>query len=303
MRLRLGITFHSVFYAPAYVALHRGLFADEGLEVVTQTPGDGRVIQRGLERGELDAGVGGIMRSLVAYDRGEAAVPLHFARINDRDGFFLLGRTPTFAWADLLGRRLILFAEAPTPWYVLRALLREQGLDPDTIDAIDGVPADQAAGRFRAGEADFLQAPAHVAEELVRDAAAVIVREMAREAGPLPYSSYCAMPDALERAPELFLALARAHVRALHWMQSAGAAAVWQAIRPAFPDGDPEILRRAVERYDRLGLWASDASLPRESFDRLAAALHRGGLLQRIAPYEAVCRDEVTRAAMQVLRG
>src|SRR4051812_160209 len=185
MRLRLGLTFHHVFYAPYYVALHRGLFAAHGLEVATTVPGDGRLVLAGQARGDLDVALGGIMRSLVSYNAGESDAPLHFTRVNDRDGFFLVGQaaqSATFDWPDLLGRRLILISEAPTPWYVLRALLRERGLDPDQIQAIPGRPAPEAAEAFQRGEADFLQAPAQVAEALVAAGGAVIVAEMAREA-------------------------------------------------------------------------------------------------------------------------
>lgn len=300
MRVRLGVTFRSVFYAPYYVALHRGLFAREGVDLEAETFGDGRRVLVALEGGGLDVAIGGIMRSLVSYDRGAAAVPVHFARINDRDGFFLLGRAEPFDWPDLVGRRLIVFAEAPTPWYVLRALLRERGLDPDRVQVIAGLPADEAAAAFRAGEADFLQAPAHVAEALVRDGSALILRAMAEELGPLPYSSYCAPPDVLAANAAAVAAVARAHVAALRWMQTAGSAAIWDSIRPSFDDGDPEVLRRAVERYQRLGTWPADATLPRTGYDRLAGMLRRGGLIARIAPYELVCRDDPARQAAAV---
>ena len=298
MRMRLGVTFHSVFYAPYFVALERGLFAREGLELETTMPGDGRVVLAGMERGELDVGLGGVMRSMVSFDRGDQAPPIHFARINDRDGFFLLGRAAPFDWPDLLGRRLIIFSEAPTPWYVLRAFLLERGLDPDRVSVIPDLPATEAAEAFRRGEADFLEAPAQVAEGLVRDGAAVVLREMARELGPLPYSSYCARPDYLERAPEAIRALTRAHVAALRWMGAAGGAEIWTTIRPSFPGADDELSRRAVERYHRLGTWSSDATLPRASYERLADLLRRGGLIARIAPYDLVCRDAPARAAI-----
>ena len=295
MRVRLGVTFQSVFYAPYFVAVQRGLFEREGIELPAQVYGDGRLVQAGLERGELDIGIGGIMRSLELYDRGAATVPIHFARINDRDGFFLLGRTETFDWPDLLGKRLILFAEAPTPWYVLRGFLIERGLDPDRVQPIAGLPADRAAAAFRAGQADFLETPAPVAEELVRAGEAVILRSMAQEVGPLPYSSYCARPDFLDRAEDAIAGVVRAHVDALNWMRSVSGAEIWAAIRPAFADGDPEILRRAVERYQQLGVWSSDATLPRAGYDRLAELLHKGGLISRIAPYELVCRDDLAQ--------
>ena len=303
-RLRLGLTFHHVFYAPYYVALHRGLFAEQGLELTTTVPGDGRVVLAGQASGELDVALGGIMRSLVSYDAGEADAPLHFTRVNDRDGFFLIGRSAAFDWSDLLGRRLILFSEAPTPWYVLRALLRDRGLDPDQIQTIPGLPAPAAAEAFQRGEADFLQAPAQVAEALVAAACpdagggATIVAEMAREAGPIPYSSYSARRVVLDTQGEALSALIRAHVSALAWMRAASGAEIWETIAPSFADADAAVYRRAVERYHRLGVWSSDATLPRASFDRLADLMQRGGLIQRVAPYEACCDDSLTRAIL-----
>jgi NitT/TauT family transport system substrate-binding protein len=298
MRLRLGLTFHHVFYAPYHVALHRRLFAEHGLELVTTVPGAGRLVLAGQASGDLDVALGGIMRSLVSYDAGELDAPLHFARVNDRDGFFLVGRDAEQDWPDLLGKRLILFSEAPTPWYVLRALLRERGLDPDRIEAVPGLPAPEAAEQFRAGRADLLQCPAQVAEALVADGSGVIVREMAREAGPIPYSSYSARRAVLDAQPEALKALVQAHAAGLEWMRAASGAEIWETIAPSFPDADAAVYRRAVERYHRLGVWSSDATLPRASFDRLADLMQRGGLIQRVAPYEACCDDTLTRAAL-----
>src|SRR5262249_9734620 len=102
MRLRLGLTFHHPYYPPYYVALHRGLFEAHGLELTTTVPGGGRLILAGQASGDLDVALGGIMRSLVSYDQGERDAPLHFARLNDRDGFFLVGRSAAFDWPDLL---------------------------------------------------------------------------------------------------------------------------------------------------------------------------------------------------------
>ena len=305
MRLRVGLTFHSVFYAPYYVAERRGLFEREGLEVETSKLGDGRLVLAAQARGELDVGLGGIMRSLVSYDQGATEAPLHFTRVNDRDGFFLLGRTAAFDWPDLLGKRLIVFSEAPTPWYVLRSLLLDRGLDPDRVEVVAGLPADEAAAAFRRGEADFLETPAHVTEALVAEGTAIIVREMAREGGPIPYSSYSAHRAVLDGQTDAVRAFLRAHIAALDWMRQASGAEIWDTIAPAFPEAadQADVYRRAVERYHRLALWSSDATLPRASFDRLADLLHRGGLISHVAPYEACCDDALTRAVLAEVDG
>ncbi|MFN8557860.1 MAG: ABC transporter substrate-binding protein [Dehalococcoidia bacterium] len=298
MRVRLAATFHSVFYAPYYVALNRGLFERAGVELEPVTFGDGLKVLAAMEAGDIDVGIGGIMRSLVRWDQGVRSVPIHFARVNDRDGFFLLGRPGPFAWPDLLDQRLMLFAEAPTPWYTMRAHLKSMGLDPARVQVMPPTPVDQVAAAFRGGATDFLETPAPVAEELVRDGVAVIHREMANETGPLPYSSYCARPELFSTAPDLLQAVARANIDALAWIRSVSGTAVWEAIRPSFPDDDPAIMQRAVERYHRLGVWHSDATIPHASFAKLADMLHRGDLISRVAPYDVCCDDAPTRAAL-----
>jgi len=75
-------------------------------------------------------------------------------------------------------------------------------------------PAPEAAAAFQRGEADFLQAPAQVAEALVAAGEATIVAEMAHEAGPIPYSSYSATRAVLDTQGEALGALIRAHVAA-----------------------------------------------------------------------------------------
>jgi NitT/TauT family transport system substrate-binding protein len=161
-----------------------------------------------------------------------------------------------------------------------------------------GLPAAEAAAAFQAGEADFLEAPAQIAEALVATSGAVIVREMAREAGPIPYSSYSARRTVLDTLVEPLNALVRAHVAALAWMREATGGEIWETIAPSFPEADSAVYRRAVERYHRLAVWSSDATLPRASFDRLAELLRCGGLIERVAPYAVCCDDRLTRAVL-----
>jgi len=307
MRLRIGEPYHVVYYAPLHVAHRGGYFERAGLDVeivpaasfaelLAQWKGQERRIPGAGPYG-VDIAVGGIMRSLVAFDRGEHGIPVHFARVNDRDGFFLLGREPAFDWTDLLGRRLIVFAEAPTPWQVLRAMLLGKGLDPDRIQVVADVPIDAVAMAFRNGIADFALTQAHVAEELTRAGDAVILRAMAEEVGALPYSSYYCAPDYLELAPEVIAGVARAHAATMRWIRAHTGDEIWDTIRPAFADGDAELLRAATVRYKALGTWDSDTTLPLPSYDALATAMKAGGLVRRVAPYDLVIRDEAAREA------
>ena len=115
-RIRVVVAFHSIFYAPLPVAIHGGHFLAEGLEVDPETPALAAGTVGALQRGDADVALSGIMRSFELADRGDAP-PVHFAAVNDRNGFFLLSRQPqpSFGWSDLIGRTVVSFGGAPTP--------------------------------------------------------------------------------------------------------------------------------------------------------------------------------------------
>jgi NitT/TauT family transport system substrate-binding protein len=297
MKIRIGEPYHVVYYAPLHVAQLEGFFEREGLEVEIVALPSFIAGRTAMQAREIDVAVGGIMRSLVAFDQGEPVVPVHFARVNDRDGFLLLGRDQEFDWLDLLGKRLLVFAEAPTPLYVLRSHLVQKGLDPEQVLIIGDVPISEVAEAFRHNAAEYVLTQAHVAQDLIRSGSGKLLRAMADETGPLPYSSYYCTPDYLAHEPEAVRSVTRANAAAMRWMQRHTGEEIWESIAPAFVGEDSALLRAATIRYRSLGTWDSDSTLSRGSFSRLATTLHRGGLIARLPPYELICDDLLAREA------
>src|SRR2546430_5877978 len=153
-RLRVVEPFRSLFYAPQFVAIHGGHLGAEGLEIALSTAARAGGTVEALRNGSADLALGGLMRSFELVDRGGPRL-VHFAAVNDRNGFFLLSRhpRPRFAWPELLGRTVISFGGAPTPWLCMQAVLRRHGVDPPRVTfGPDPSPAHPSAA-FRAGQA------------------------------------------------------------------------------------------------------------------------------------------------------
>ncbi len=86
-RIRLVETFRNLFYTPIYVAVAGGFFYRQSLNVLfSTTPADDSPTAM-LKDGSADIAQTGISRSLMALDEGDEDAPLHFAEINQRDGF------------------------------------------------------------------------------------------------------------------------------------------------------------------------------------------------------------------------
>jgi NitT/TauT family transport system substrate-binding protein len=236
------------------------------------------------------------MRSLDVADRGKGLLP-HFAEVNSRNGFFLLSREPRpgFRWPDLAGKRVISFAEAPTPWQCMLTVLRREGVDPARVAIRRDLPVAQAAAAFRAGEADFLEQGQPTVELLLAEGAAHLVASMGEATGPVPFSSYMTSARRLREEPELVRAFTRALYRAQRWMAAHGAADIAALIAPSFPDVDPEIRRRVVGRYQRQGTWAADPILRQPGYEYLQRILLDGGFIRSTHRYEDLVDTAVAR--------
>lgn len=298
------VTFHSLYYAPHFVAVHRGSFADEGLDVKTETAAGKRTTVTSLLDGSVEVSLGGIMRSLALADGDGRRLP-HFAEVNSRNGFFLLSRAPRprFAWSDLEGKEVISFAEAPTPWQSMLTVLRREGVDPARVRFTRDLLTADAVAAFRAGRGDFLEQGQPATEELLASGEAVLVASMGEAAGPVPFSSYMTTPAFLDKERPVVERFTRALYRAQRWMAGAPAAEIASVIAPAFPGIVPDIRERVVERYLRQGTWARDPLLRRAGYEYLQRILLDGGFIRRPHPYADLIDTTVAEAAMAAVDG
>ena len=282
VRLRLVEAFHSIFYSPVVIALLGGHLDAESLEPTLTTAEHAGDIAETLLEGRADVAISGLVRTFDLVDRGGPRL-IHFAAINDRNGFFLLSRTPRpdFTWSDLVGRTVLSYSGAPTPWLCMQAVLRRHGIDPARVNSVRHLKAPDAVAAFRAGDADFLEHGPPLVDELVRDGVGHLVASMGEATGPLAFSSCMTTSEALVHSREPLLRLVRGLARAQRWMQDASVAEIAEVIAPAFPEIPSEIRLHAVERYVRQSTWAPHPALKLEGFEALQAILLAGGFIAK----------------------
>ena len=296
-RLVVVEPFRSPFYAPQFVALSHGHFRDEGLDVTVHTAPRSAGTVEALLHGEADICLGGIMRSLELADRDGGFLP-HFIEVNRRNGFFLLARgpQPDFRWNDLVGKTVLSFAEAPTPWQCMLTVLRRAGVDPASVTIERERPVAEAVAAFRGGHGDYLEQGQPVVEQLVAEGAAHVVASMGDATGPVPFSSYMTTAEFLRRHTDVACAFTRAFHRTQRWIVEHDAAAVAAAIAPAFPDIAGDLLVRIVDRYRRQDTWARDPVIRRDGYEYLQQILLDGGFIKRRHRYEDLVDVTVAQA-------
>ena len=108
-KVTLNEVAHSIFYAPQYVAIEKGYFADQGLEVELVTGFGADKVLTALISGEADIGFMGAEASIYAYQEGATDPAVNFAQLTQRAGNFLVAKEemPDFQWSDLKGKKVL----------------------------------------------------------------------------------------------------------------------------------------------------------------------------------------------------
>lgn len=158
-KIKVAEVAHTIFYAPAYAAMSKGYFEEEGLKIdLTLTAGADKVTAAVLS-GDVDVGFCGSEASIYVYQSGEKDYIVNFARLTKRDGAFLVSRQKyeNFNINDLKGKTVIGGRAGGMPEMTFEWALRENGIDPKkdlTIDTSVAFPA--MAGAFIGGNGDFV---------------------------------------------------------------------------------------------------------------------------------------------------
>ena len=108
-KVTLNEVAHSIFYAPMYVAIEEGYFADEGIDLTLVTGFGADKTMTAVLSGEADIGFMGCETTVYTYNEGAEDYEVNFAKQTQRAGNFLVAREPMpdFSWSDLLGKNVL----------------------------------------------------------------------------------------------------------------------------------------------------------------------------------------------------
>lgn len=108
-KVTLNEVAHSIFYAPMYVAVEEGYFAEEGIDLDLVCGFGADKTMTAVISGEADIGFMGSEASIYTYNEGATDYVVNFAQLTQRAGNFLVAREemPDFTWEDLKGRLVL----------------------------------------------------------------------------------------------------------------------------------------------------------------------------------------------------
>ena len=286
--INLAEVSHTIFYAPQYAAIQNGYFEEEGMEInLILTPGADKVAAALLSK-DADIGLSGSEATIYVYNGGEQDYLKTFAQLTQKDGSFLVSRTPieNFTLEDLRGKTVIGGRRGGMPEMTFEYVLRQNGRDPKTDLTIDtSVEFAAMGGAFIGGDDDFVTLFEPTALEVEQQGYGYVVASIGELGGVVPYTSYSARISFIEENPDLIAGFNRAVQKGLDYVHSHSDEEVAETILSFFPDTSLNDLTEVVGRYREIDAWPTTTSFTEESFNHLQDIMIDAGELEEKVPY------------------
>jgi NitT/TauT family transport system substrate-binding protein len=284
--IRIQFTRFSAFYSPLIATIAGGFLKAEGFQAQHSIAPAGTSAIDGVVRGTVDVCQSAPSQGFGPLEKGQSPSAVHFAQINEKDGFFLTGRVadPAFTWAKLQGRP-VLVDHGGQPLAMFRYACHRQGVPYTSIKALN-VPSVQMDEAFRRGEGDYIHQQGPAPQQLEHDGVGHVVASVGEAIGPCAFSSLAATRDWLRTdAARRFM---RAYRKARAWLLATPAERVAEAEAEFFPEVARPVLAATIGYYQRLGCWTPHVEITRAAFEVTLDVFQHAGLITRRHPYEDV---------------
>jgi NitT/TauT family transport system substrate-binding protein len=276
----------SAFYTPLIAAIAGGFLKDEGFAPKLSVAPAGKSAIEGLLNGTVHVCQSAPSQGFGPLEKGQKPQAVHFAQINEKDGFFLTGRAadPAFTW-DKLREKRVLVDHGGQPLAMFKYACHRQGLDYQAITAVD-VPSGSMDGAFREGQGDYIHQQGPAPQQLEHDGAGHIVASVGEAIGPVAFSSLAATREWL--ATDAAKRFMRAYRQARAWVIATPAARIAEAEASFFPKIDRAVLTATIAYYQKLGCWTPHVEITRPAFEVALDVFQHAGLITKRHAYADV---------------
>lgn len=297
----------SVFYLPSYVALSKGYFRDEGLDVSVKTSWGSDKGTAALLSGNADIVLVG-PETAIYIQKGESTEKVRiFCGLTATDGSMLVSRDKIedFNWQSVKGKTIMSWRVGSMPALFLEHLLRSKGIDPKTdVDIINNLAAPARHGAFASGKGDFATFFEPDVAMLESSGAGHFVTSIGREVGNIDYTVFMATQSFIEKKPEVVQAWTNAILRAQKYSQESDAERIATEVAQFFPKIEHEIIVRSIQRYQKLNILKTNPLVEPAAIEGLQDLLIEGELLNASdrVNYDDIVVTEFAKKAMEQIK-
>ncbi|MBN8907664.1 MAG: ABC transporter substrate-binding protein [Rhodospirillales bacterium] len=289
-RINIEFTLFSAFYSPLISVMSGGFLKEEGLEASWTVSPPGVSAVKALEEGRADVIQSAPSQGFTSLAKGEAPTAIHFAQINEMDGFFITGRTPDphFDWKKLEGAEVVLFGGGQ-PLAMFKYACHKAGIDFGKLKVLTVGGAEAMDKAFREGKGQYVQQQGPFPQQLQADGVGHIVAQCGPKIGPVAFSSLAAKREWLRT--DTTKAFMRAYKKTRTYMLATPASEIAKAEKSFFPSIDVDVLAQCIESYQKLGCWTPHVEITRPAYEVALDVFEHFGTLKDRYAYDEVCAE------------
>ena len=298
-KVTLNEVAHSIFYAPMYVAIEKGYFAEEGIALDLVTGYGADKTMTALLSGEADIGFMGAESTIYTHLEQTDDPVINFAQLTQRAGNFLVGRTPDedFSWKKLVGKDVLGGRKGGMPEMVFEYILRQNGIDPADVNIDQSIDFGSTAAAFSSGKGEYTVEFEPSATALESSGAGYVVASLGVDSGYVPYTSFSAKKSYIDAHPDLIQHFTNALQAGMDYVNSHTPEEIAVAIAPQFPENDVATLTTIVSRYSEQDTWKDNLVFEKDSFELLQDILESAGELDERTEYTDLVTTEYAKIA------
>jgi len=308
-KVKYAEVIRSVFYLPKYVAIAKGYFADQGIEVDMTTAWGGDKGIALLVTGRADVVLLG-PESAVYIENSESPVKSKmFAGITATDGAILMSRKKMtmekFKWSMIRGKTVLGIRIGGTPNLFLEYTMKKHGLNPKKdLNLVSNIAIPARVGAWVANKGDYALFFEPDVSRLLRQGLAYPVASVGHEIGPVDYTVFMATDEYIKKNPAIIQGWTNAIYKAQKWIQTADATEAAKTVAKWFPKVEIADIAAAIGRYRKFGIWKSDPTTHPAAIDALQDILVEGGVLKanKRVTYESIVVTEFSEKAKKTVK-
>ncbi len=298
-KIRLNEVTHSIFYAPLYVALNKGFFKDEGLNVVLESTNGSDSSMTTLISGSADIILCGPEQ--VVYAEEVKDRPMVFGQLTQKDGSFIVGRqaNSSFTLDDLKGKTIIGGRQGGLPAMTLQYVIESNGLTIGTnaskgeVNLRTDVAFANIASEFITSGNEYCTLFEPTATNLEKAGNGHVLKAVGDLSGYIPYTCFVAKSSYLKSHDEQAEKFLKAVYKAYQFIKTEPYSESAKALKASFDGMTQTELEIAVEQYLAIDAWCASPVMTEESFDNLLKVLNNASKDDYHPNYTALVNTEI----------
>jgi NitT/TauT family transport system substrate-binding protein len=289
--LLLAEPVHHVGFLPVYVALHKGYFKDEGIDLkisVMVSPG----FINAVLAGDAFAYIASVDHNAFAHVKGKDLMAV--SNLVARANIYMMARTDVPPMTGdiasyLKGRRIAVGYYSSTPNNVLRYFLKKWNLEPGKdVTLVEVGNSAIVPATIKGKQAEFGVSSEPFITQLYKEGLwTQPILNSSKELGPFVDTAVTVRRETIEKDPVTVKGFVRAVMRGLIYTDT-HRTEMLDFAKTEFPTSSMDDLKASLDRSFADGLFSTDGYITKESWLTAETIVRQSGILKEPVSYDEV---------------